>query len=62
MDIQNFLKEAEKAGISVLSFNIGSDQKSLEDIYGDIVDCSNLDDAPKNIAEALFKESRRYLY
>ena len=62
MDIQNFLKEAEKAGISVLSFNIGSDQKSLEDIYGDIVDCSNLDDAPKNIAEALCKESRRYLY
>ena len=62
MDIQNFLKEAEKAGISVLSFNIGSDQKSLEDIYGDIVDCSNLDDAPKNIAEVLFKESRRYLY
>ena len=62
IDIQNFLKEAEKAGISVLSFNIGSDQKSLEDIYGDIVDCSNLDDAPKNIAEALFKESRRYLY
>ena len=62
MDIQNFLKEAEKTGISVLSFNIGSDQKSLEDIYGDIVDCSNLDDAPKNIAEALCKESRRYLY
>ena len=62
MDIQNFLKEAEKAGISVLSFNIGSDQKSLEDIYGDIVDCSNLDDAPKNIAEALCKESRKYLY
>lgn len=61
-DIQNFLKEAKKAGISVLSFNIGSDQKSLEDIYGDIVDCSNLDNAPKNIAEALCKESRKYLY
>lgn len=61
-DIQNFLMEAKKSGISVLSFNIGSDQKALEDIYGDIVDCSNLDDAPKNIAEALCKESRKYLY
>lgn len=60
-DIQGFLKEAKKNNVSVLSFNIGTDQKALKKIYGDIVDCSNLQDAPKNIALALEKESKKYL-
>lgn len=51
-----------------MCLKLNNDNKKREDFFLSFllsrksVDCSNLDDAPKNIAEALFKESRRYLY